>query len=173
MIRERRFVRFRRAYHFSMWRFLPLLLLLQPLSHAAGDAALDRATLKGLKNIGVVIDRIDPELVKQGFDRVAMQSRIDVRLRKAGLPVAENSNEFVGLKLLQVREGRGPYALCVSVGLYQPVVLARDAKIRTATQTWEVNTVLMAQPKVLYAASLDSIDELVDRFIAAWHAVNQ
>jgi hypothetical protein len=155
-----------------MWRFLPLFLLLQPLTHAAGDAALDRATLQGLKTIGVVIDRIDPELVKQGFDRVALQSRIDVRLRKAGLPVAKNSNEFLGLRLLQVRGGRGPYALCVSIGLYQPVVLARDSKIRTATQTWEADTVLIAQPKLLYAASLDSIDELVDRFIAAWHSVN-
>jgi hypothetical protein len=155
-----------------MWRFLPILLLLQPLAHAAGDSPLDRATLQGLKSIGVVIDRIDPELVKQGFDRAAIQSRIDVRLRGAGLPVAANANEFIGLRLLQVRGGRGPFALCVSVGLYQPVTLSRDTQIRTATQTWEADTVLMAEPKILYSAGLDSIDELVDRFIAAWKSVN-
>jgi hypothetical protein len=156
-----------------MWRILLFLLLLPVVTEGAGDAALDRATLRDLKSISVVIDRIDPELVKEGFAEGILRGRIEDRLQNAGLPVTSKSTEFLGLRLLHVRGRRGPYALCVSLGLYQPVILVRDAKVRTATQTWEVNTVLMAEPSIVYSASLDSVDELVDRFIAAWRAVNQ
>jgi len=155
-----------------MRRLLLLLLSLSFTAGAAGDSALDRATLRGSTGVGIVIDRIDPELVKIGFDANALQTRIDVRLRNAGLPVADNANEFLGLRLLHVRNGRGPFAICLSVGFYQPVVLVRDAKSRTATQTWEVETVLMAPSNLVYSASLDSLDELVDRFIASWRSVN-
>lgn len=155
-----------------MRRLVPLLLLLPFSIEAAGDSALDRATLLGLKTLGVVIDRIDPELVKEGFDGQTFQNRIEIRLRNAGLPVAQNSNEFLGLRLLHVRGGRGPFAVCVSIGLYQPVVLVRDAKVKTATQTWEADTVLMAPSKMVFNASLDSVDELVDHFISAWRSVN-
>ncbi len=156
-----------------MWRILLFLLLAPLVTEGAGDAALDRATLRDLKSISVVIDRIDPELVKEGFAQEIFRGRIEDRLQNAGLPVTSKSTEFLGLRLLHVRGRRGPYALCVSLGLYQPVILVRDAKLRTATQTWEVNTVLMAEPSIVYSASLDSVDELVDRFIAAWRAVNQ
>jgi hypothetical protein len=156
-----------------MWRILLFLLLVPAATEGAGDAALDRATLRDLKSISVVIDRIDPELVKEGFAQEIFRGRIEDRLQNAGLPVTSKSTEFLGLRLLHVRARRGPYALCVSLGLYQPVILVRDAKLRTATQTWEVNTVLMAEPSIVYSASLDSVDELVDRFIAAWRAVNQ
>jgi hypothetical protein len=155
-----------------MWRLVPLLFFLPLATPGAGDAALDRATLRGLKSLGVVVDRIDPELGKEGFDAETFQTRIEVRLRSAGLPVAANSNEFLGLRLLQVRGGRGPFAVCLSIGLYQPVVLARDPKMKTATQTWEADTVLLAEPKLVYRASLDSLDELVDHFIEAWRSVN-
>lgn len=146
--------------------FLPLA------ASPAGDQALDRATLRGLKSIAIVIDRLDPELVRQGLTQAALQSRIENRLRDAAIPLDKNAGEFVGLRVIHVRGGKGPYALCLSVGLYQPIQLVRDRNVRTATQTWEVETVLMAEPKLLIEASLSSIDELADRFVAAWRSVN-
>jgi hypothetical protein len=35
-----------------------------------------------------------------------------------------------------------------------------------------VETVLMAEPKLLREASLASIDDLADRLVAAWRSVN-
>jgi hypothetical protein len=58
------------------------------------------------------------------------------------------------------------------MGLYQPVLLSRDRDLRTSTQTWEVETVLMADPKVLVTACNESADDLSDRFAAAYHSVN-
>ena len=91
-----------------MWRFLPLLLLLPFVTEGAGDAALDRATLKGLKSLGVVVDPIDPELAKEGLAQDTFRAHLEEKLRNAGLPVQANSTEFLGLRLLPVRDPAGP-----------------------------------------------------------------
>jgi hypothetical protein len=156
-------------------RILLMVALLLPVSflHAAGDAPLDRATLRGLKNVGVVIDVLDPELEKLGITRDALTSRILGRLHADNITVDPSANEFVGLRINMVRGGRGPFALSVSLGLYQPVLLSRNHDIRTTSQTWEVVTVLMADPKVLPSACSETADELADRFAAAFQAANK
>ena len=155
------------------WRFLLLVgLLTLPITQAASDAELDRATLKGLTAISVVLDRIDPELDRNGLTQAALQARLERRLQDGGINIQKDRNEFLALRILQVRGNRGPYALCLSIGLYQPVQLTRDKNIRTATQTWEVETVLMADSKQLSDASMNSVDELAARFITAYRSVN-
>jgi hypothetical protein len=155
-------------------RLLPLivLLLLPPATRAAGDAPLDRATLRGLKSIGVVIDVLDPELQKLGITRDVLIGRLLARLQGDRITVDPGSTEFAGLRITAVRGTRGPFALSVAFGLYQPVLLSRDHDLRTSTQTWEVETVLMADPKVLPAACAETADELADRFVAAYRSVN-
>lgn len=155
-------------------RVVPILaLILMPLAvKGAGDAPLDRATLRGLKAVSVVMDRLDPELQKGGLTQVDLQSRLESRLKDAHIPIQESAAEFVALRVTAVRGGRGPYALSVTIGLYQPVLLSRDKTMRTATATWEVETILMADPKILRQASLETIDELAGRFAAAWRSAN-
>jgi hypothetical protein len=154
------------------WRVAFLLAVLAPAANTAGDAALDRATLRGLKAVGIVIDKVDPELVHQGLSEETLRARIEKRLTDGGITVDRAANEFVALRVIHVRNGRGPYALCIAVGLYQPVILSRNKDARTATQTWEVETVLMSDSRQLQEASLTSVDELADRFVAAYRSVN-
>src|SRR5260370_24723201 len=156
------------------WRMVLLLAILtQPLEvDAANDAPLERATLRGLPAVSVVIDTLDKELARENLTQDALQSRMEQRLRHAGIPLGKDANVFLGLRVTQVRARRGPVAVCLSIGLYQPVVLSRDNNIRSVTQTWEVMTTLMAEPKVLYAVSMTSVDELSDRFVAAYQSVN-
>jgi hypothetical protein len=151
---------------------IAVLLLLPPATRAAGDAPLDRATLRGLKGVGVVIDVLDPELEKLGITRELVLSRLLARLQADRIAIDPGATEFVGLRIVAVRAGRGPFALSVTMGLYQPVLLSRDRDLRTSTQTWEVETVLMADPKVLVTACNESADDLSDRFAAAYHSVN-
>jgi len=161
-------------------KIVPLMavLVLTPVMHAAGDAPLDRATLRGLGSVGVIIDPIDPDLVKEGLTPDLLQKRIEGRLRDAGIAVDPSAHEFVGLRILQVRAQRGsftqrpPYAVCVSVGVYQPVELIRNKDLKTATETWAVETVLMADPKVVSREALNSVDELADRLVAAYRSAN-
>lgn len=151
-----------------------LFLALPLLLGAAGDAPLDRATLRGLSAVNVVIDRVDPALEEEGITQAALRARVADRLRAAGIKVDEKSADFLALRAMHVRDGRrGPFAICLNLGAYQRVALVRDANLKTSTQTWEVETVLMAGGKVIYRACMDSVDELADRFVAAWREVNQ
>jgi hypothetical protein len=152
---------------------LLLAVLATPAAlEAAGDTVLERATMRGLTAVGVVIDTLDPELVRQGLTPETLQSRIEARLQNASIPLDKSAREFVGLRVMYVRRNKGPYALCLALGLYQPVMLSRDQKTRTATQTWEVETVLLVEPKLLSQASVTAVDALVERFVVAYRYVN-
>jgi len=148
------------------------LALVPPLTHAAGDYPIDRATLKGLKAVGVVIDVIDPEVERSGVTRDLVLTRMLSRLSSDHIKVDPAATEFLGLRITAVRSGRGPFALSMTVGLYQPVLLSRNREIRTSTQTWEVESVLLADSKILTTACSESADDLIDRFAKAFHATN-
>jgi hypothetical protein len=153
---------------------LPLaaLLLFPLVTRAAGDAPLDRATLKGLQAVGVVVDSIDPELEKLGVTRDLVLNHMLARLSARHVQVDPSAAEFLGLRITAVRSGHGPFAISMVVGLYQPVLLSRNREIRTSTQTWEVDSVLLADPKILVTACGDSATDLADSFARAFKAVN-
>jgi hypothetical protein len=151
---------------------LLLLSFIGIVALAAGDAPLDRATLRGLKAVSIVLDPLDAELQKQGLTAQDLKTRLEERLRAANIAVDASASEFVGLRVAQVRGNRGPFALSFTLGAYQPVILVRDQNIKTATSTWEVETIVVADVKALREASLESIDDLAGRFASAWHSVN-
>jgi hypothetical protein len=144
----------------------------------AGDATIDRATLQGVAAVNVVIDPVAEELQKEGATAGALVTRLEDRLQKAGVKVDKNSSEFVALRLTSVQAARGKFAVhgqfavAATIGLYQPVILVRDHNLKTATQTWEVETITLADPKQVYRACMDSVDELAGRFVTAWRSVN-
>ncbi len=153
------------------WRILVGLLPVFSL-FGAGDTSLDRSTLRGLKALNVVVDRFDPELDNAAGIREALRARFARRLETASITVDAEAPEFLGLRLLHVRARRGPHALSITLGLYQPVTLVRDSGMKTATQTWEVQTILLSDPKGLNDAIVRAADELLDGFIAAYRSVN-
>ena len=152
---------------------LVLLLAVATLAPGAGNGDLDRATLKGLAAVNVVVDKIDEQLEVAGVRPGAIRSRIEERLRAANITVDTSKSEFVAVRITSVRDKRGPFAAAVTLGAYQPVILSRDPKVRTATQTWEVETVFLADSKQLYRAAMETVDELTDSFVAAYRSVNK
>ncbi len=150
---------------------LPAMLMASLLLHA-GDTAHDRATLKGAKAVAVVIEPVPGDLPKEGVTVDALRTRLSGRLRDAGIPVDDSSTEFAGVRVASTRDKRGPYAVVIRLGFYQAVTLVRDPTMRAAPETWGLDSVLVATPKKLYRAAMDSIDDLADRFIAAWRSVN-
>jgi hypothetical protein len=143
------------------------------LALAAGDTQLDRATLKGLTAFNIIVDKIDAQLEGAGVTVSAVRSRMEERLRAANITIDESKTDFIAVRMTGVRASRGPFALAVSIGAYQQVLLARDRNMKTATQTWEAETVLLAEPKQLYRATMDCVDELVDIFVNAYRSVNK
>jgi hypothetical protein len=149
-----------------------LLLWLPLLTKGAGDAPLDRATLHGLKAVNIVIDQLDPAIEGLGVTAATLETHLLARLAAAQIPVDRTAAEFIGFRITSVRGSRGPFALSLTIGLYQPVMLSRDHNTRTATQTWEVESILMADPKQVPAASFETADQLADRFAAAYKLAN-
>jgi hypothetical protein len=149
-----------------------VLAVFSPFVVGAGDAPLDRGTLRGLKSLSVIVDPIDPQLDRAGLTAAVLRNQLEARLRHGGVTVDEAAVEFLGLHVSSTQIRKGPYSLCLSIGLYQPVVQSRDKEIRTATQTWEVDTILLAQPKGLMQSSTAALDQLADRFVNAWRSVN-
>jgi hypothetical protein len=150
------------------WAFVLITLSLL----RGGDGPLDRATLRGVKAMNVVIDRLDPDLEKAGLTQDALRSRVAERLRKAGLTIDPKALEFVGLRVGSFLAKKGPDSLSLSLAFYQPVVLVRDQKVRTASQTWEVETMLMVAPKPMVQSALETVDQLADQFVSAYQAAN-
>src|SRR3954468_16179188 len=112
------------------------VLALPALAPAAGDSALDRATLRGLTAVNIVVDKLDQQLVGAGVTPDAIRARLEDRLRAANIPVDTGKADFVAVRMTGVRANRGPFAVAVTLGAYQPVTLGRDPKVKTATQTW-------------------------------------
>jgi hypothetical protein len=149
-----------------------LVFILLNVGAWASDTPADRATLRGLKALQVAVDPTGPELESQGLRAEDLQARIQDRLRRANIPVDAAAPEFVGLHVMAAHEGKGPYAVCFSLGLYQSVSLDRDKSIRTATQTWETQSVVLAPARQLHNAMDSTLNQLVDQFIAAYAASN-
>ncbi len=139
----------------------------------AGDAPLDRATLRGVKAVNVVIDPVGPEIQKEEVTIDLLRMRLEERLREAGIPIDTTSTAFVALRLRSVRAARGPVAIAVTISLYQPVTMVRDSNVKTAAATWETDTVVLADTKQVYRACMDSADELAGRFVTAYRSVNE
>jgi hypothetical protein len=161
---------------------IKILVLFAALSFplgGAGDAALDRATLRGVTAVHVVIDPVASEIEKEGATANELRSRLEQRLSAAGIKIDPASTEFVALRVTGVQGPKGklamrpPFAIATSIALYQPVTLVRDRNVKTATQTWEVETVVLADAKQVDQACLDSVDELAGRFVTAYRAVNR
>src|SRR5215470_6521106 len=110
----------------DMYRCLLAILVIPAGLGVAGDSPLERATLRGLKAVSIVVDPLAQDLIQQGLSSTAFRIRIEDRLRQADIPIDSNAHEFIGLHVTAVRAKRMPVAMCLSLALYQPVVLSRD-----------------------------------------------
>jgi len=160
------------------WRgFFLLIALALPLG-GAGDGRLDRATLRGVKAMNIVIDPVAPDVEKQGARADALRSRLEERLKAEAMPLDQDALDFVGLRLTSVRSpksrvgGSDAFAIAMTIAFYQRVALVRDPDVKTVTQTWEVETLVLADTKQVTRACLDSVDELAARFVAAYRSAN-
>jgi len=157
---------------------LAILLAVPCLPVFGGDSASDRETLRGLKAIKVVVEGSTPDLEHQGLTRQQLQSDIEEQLRKAGINVDRNANEFLGLEIISGRLKEGPVnvvnvmTVAFNLGVYQVVTLNRDEEIESVAETWSTQGMQSSSPKMSARISRDTVGKLVDQFIKAYVEVN-
>ena len=159
-------IKLRKFYLSSAWVTLLSVCCL------ATDSSMDRATLRGLKAVNVVVDPLSNEMERLGLNRDTLRADIEQRLRDAGIKIDNESPEFLGLNISSARMKRGPQALLLNLGLYQIVMLNRDKTTKTVAETWGAQMVMAVSPKAKDRAVVDAVGEMVGQFITAYQAMN-
>jgi hypothetical protein len=140
---------------------------------------MDRATLRGLKAVKVVVDPLGNELEREGLDANRLRGNIEQRLRNEDIKIDNGVNEFIGLSIgfsQAAKRGllsrKGMYSLTVSFGVYQVAVLTRDMTTKTVVETWGVEKTISASSRDLDREVFNAVEELTDQFAKAYRTVN-
>jgi hypothetical protein len=141
----------------------------------ASDSPADRATLRGLKEIHVTVEPLNPEVEKDGLTSSQLQFDIEARLKKAGIAVISNSAPYflyVDANLMKVEGLSGVYVFNILVSLQQPVGLIRSPDVSILASTWDVATIGLTPIRQFKSFREDLLGPLVDKFINAYLAEN-
>jgi hypothetical protein len=134
---------------------------------------MDRATLRGLKAVKAVVDSPDGVALEQaGLTSVKLAAQIEQRLGKAGIAIDPNAREFIGLRVTFAHARKTDYALGLTLGVYHNVTLNRDQTIKAVAETWSGDSILLVPPRLIGEAISNTVDQLVDQFIAAYRSAN-
>ena len=148
--------------------------------HAAAQmfVTTGRDTLRGLPGVEVAVEPLPPELARDGLTDGDVRTRVEARLRKAGVTVYASQKEnpsaakpylYVHLNALEIPP-HGIYAVAVQVQLRQTLQSPVTSSNVVNAMTWDAHNVVgvtAAQPRLV----LDEVDAYVDAFIADWAAV--
>ena len=150
-----------------------ILLLCSTMT--AQDSEQRRKSLKGIVGFYLSVEKLDPDVEKEGLTTDQIRADVESRLRTAGIKVftAEPSSQSKGKPLLSVdlmiggKQGLYPYAL--DIGVHQLVRLERDPTAIVNATTWSVGSAGIAGLSTIR----DTVRDRLDEFINAWLSVNR
>jgi hypothetical protein len=157
-------------------RFLAAALLLTPIACASDDKT-DRATLKGIKAVCVVVE-VSAEAIRGGVDKDKLQSDVEGRLQQQGAPFDKNATTcvYLNVRALQAMGGKGKplplYAADFRLELLQTVALLRDPASKTFAPTWSSENMTTVPAADLGETAFEIVASLVDQFVAAYKSAN-
>lgn len=146
----------------------------------AANGKSSQVSLKGLKGVGVIVERLSAEVEKEGLVRDQLQEDVESKLRLAGIPVlgrgeiANTPGEpylYINVNLNLAKTESDVYPYSIDAALLQKVSLLRDAKLTTYGTTWSTGGVGSIS-KELVGQLRDSVMEILDMFINAYRSEN-
>ena len=143
----------------------------------AGDSPWNRATLRGLPGMAVLVEALTPQVERTGLTRNQLQTDVELRLRQAGIRVLTSEERFavVGKPYLYVRVtillyGERLVIYHIKVELVQYASL-ETGEVAFAAATWDTARLGTLDISNLSYGRDRVIDE-VDEFINAYLSVN-
>jgi hypothetical protein len=140
----------------------------------AEDKEITRLTLRGIKEVNVVIESIEPEIQNLGLTQAQVKADVEAKLREANIVVApdvERGRPAVYLYVQVIRpEKLNRLFYSISLSVLQNVILERDPNIKSNTDTWLVRMLGMSSGT---EAIRSDIRSLLDRFIEDYRQANQ
>jgi len=167
----------RRCQPKSLWLLLLGMAVVARVH--SGDEERDRATLRGLKGVEVLIEPLAPKMEEDGLLAKQIQTDVELRLRSVGIRVLSreealkapgSSYLYVNVNALSLEEVQWVYSLRVE--LCQDVLLERDPSIGAfGVPTWSVRAVGRVG-RLNLRHIRETVADCVDRFINAYLSVN-
>jgi len=135
----------------------------------AEDKEITRLTLRGIKEVNVVIESIEPEIQSLGLTQAQVKADVEAKLREANIAIApdiERGRPAVYLYVQVIRpEKINRLFYSISLSLLQNVVLERDPNVKTNTDTWLVRVLGMSSGTEAIRADIRSLlDQFIDDF---------
>ena len=153
-----------------------VLMTLTISTHAMAHlSAADRELLRGLDGFRLAVDRIRPDVERDGLFRSTLREDMELRLRMGGI------------KVLSEEEGdKNPDAPCLylyvdalkcSLGYVYKIRLSLMEPVKLVRNNAKVSATVLRIPDELGITSnlseiRDAAGEFVDEFVKAWQAVN-
>jgi hypothetical protein len=140
----------------------------------------NQATLRGLKGIGVVVERLPPEIEGGGLSIDQIQKDVEAKLRAAGIKVLTKEecartpgepNLYINLNVNIAKTESEIYPYSLDLLFIQKVSLLRDQKIMSYGVTWSTAGV-GSITKTMVSQLRESVREILDIFIKAYRAEN-
>jgi hypothetical protein len=158
-------------------RLILALLLLASTGAQGLDTEENRATLRGLNGVRVVVEAIEPNIEREGLTRQQILTDAELRLRKAGIRVLTEQERFSapGRPWLCVRvltyqvPGLMAYALTIEVQLYQNTSLERAPHLTVSTVTWSTSSIGAAgriHVRNMYSLVTDRVDRVINAYLS-------
>jgi hypothetical protein len=151
-------------------RILPAFAMLFLTVPAWGtDTPMDRATLKGITEVQVLVETIDPEVERHGLTQSQLQTDLELRLKQSGIKVvsASPASLYVDIQIMRVMV-LPLYAYSLEVAFQQPVRLDRDLKIsHVSAPTWSLSgsgVIMRQRVRELRSRVIEQVDQFINAY---------
>jgi hypothetical protein len=144
------------------------------------DSQSNRATLKGLTGVGVLVEKLPAELEKEGLHRDQIQKDVEAMLKKAGIKVYSREEcskipgepyLYINLNVNVAKTESDIYPYTIDIMLIQKVSLIRDPHRVAYAVTWSTGGV-GSVTKSIVSQLRENVAEVVEIFIQRFLAEN-
>jgi hypothetical protein len=160
---------------------IAILLSLFLLSAAlAVNGISNRTTLRGLKGVGVLVEKLPPEVEQEGLKRDQLQMEVESKVRTAGIKVLTREEAFntpgepflyINLNVNIAKTESDIYPYSIDLLLIQKVSLLRDPELTSYAITWSTGGVGSIGKQILSQLQ-ENVESMVDVFIKVYLAEN-
>ena len=151
-----------------------MMIGLVPLEAFAMDDDNSRATLRGLTEISVVVDKLSDEAANAGLSQEQLSGLMESKLAAARIQVGPSTGVSLFLKvtvILPDPKSRS-YAYHISMELYQTVSLVRDSTVTVVTPTWSLGQLGTVGKAQIVQTVESAVSDFADQFTGAFYSVN-
>ena len=160
-----------------------LILFSLAVIASASDDKTDRATLKGINSMCVVVEVADQTHSKPGKEE--LQTDIEGKLKQAGIAVDKSGTaclylnvrvlQAIGRQAIAIRRKEKPiplYAVDLRLEFLQTVALTRSPAVKTYAPTWSTANMATVASDDLGKTTTEITNSLVDQFVTAYKSGN-